>query len=61
MSKGANTAVQVSHKESYKCPEERPDGNPVVAPVQVDPVAGGNALWIKLDHPAERTATTAQP
>uniref|UniRef100_A0AAU3I8Q9 Uncharacterized protein n=1 Tax=Streptomyces sp. NBC_01393 TaxID=2903851 RepID=A0AAU3I8Q9_9ACTN len=51
----------MSHKESYKCPEERPDGNPVVAPVQVDPVAGGNALWIKLDHPAERTATTAQP
>ncbi|MFF8532105.1 TauD/TfdA family dioxygenase [Streptomyces sp. NPDC015532] len=32
---------------------ERPDGNPVVAPVQVDPVTGGDALWIGLDHPAD--------
>ncbi len=32
---------------------ERPDGNPVVAPVQVDPVTGGDALWVGLDYPPD--------
>ncbi|MGW2651121.1 TauD/TfdA family dioxygenase [Streptomyces sp. NPDC001393] len=32
---------------------ERPDGNPVVAPVQVDPVTGGDTLWIGLDYPED--------
>jgi alpha-ketoglutarate-dependent taurine dioxygenase len=32
---------------------ERPDGNPVVAPVQVDPVTGGDTLWVGLDHPED--------
>ncbi|OIJ88626.1 hypothetical protein BIV25_36265 [Streptomyces sp. MUSC 14] len=32
---------------------ERPEGNPVVAPVQVDPVTGGDTLWVGLDHPED--------
>jgi alpha-ketoglutarate-dependent taurine dioxygenase len=32
---------------------ERPDGNPIVPPVQVDPVTGGDALWIGLDYPED--------
>lgn len=32
---------------------ERPDGNPVVAPVQVDPVTGDDALWVGLDYPED--------
>lgn len=32
---------------------ERPEGNPVVAPVQVDPVTGGDTLWVGLDYPED--------
>ncbi|GHI52012.1 hypothetical protein Srubr_18580 [Streptomyces rubradiris] len=32
---------------------ERPGGNPVVAPVQVDPVTGGDTLQIGLDYPED--------
>ncbi|WP_329182103.1 TauD/TfdA family dioxygenase (plasmid) [Streptomyces decoyicus] len=32
---------------------ERPEGNPVVAPVQVDPVTGGDALCVGVDHPED--------
>ncbi|MEV5975407.1 TauD/TfdA family dioxygenase [Streptomyces sp. NPDC052114] len=34
---------------------ERPGGNPVVAPVQVDPVTGEDTLWVGLDHPHDPT------
>ncbi|MEU7582067.1 TauD/TfdA family dioxygenase [Streptomyces sp. NPDC041068] len=32
---------------------ERPEGNPVVAPVQVDPVTGGDALCVGVDYPQD--------
>ncbi|MDX3228677.1 TauD/TfdA family dioxygenase [Streptomyces sp. ME19-01-6] len=32
---------------------ERPDGNPVVAPVQVDPVTGEDALCVGVDYPED--------
>ncbi|MEU2042297.1 TauD/TfdA family dioxygenase [Nocardia niwae] len=32
---------------------ERPEGNPVVAPIQVDPVTGRDALCVGLDYPED--------
>ncbi|TDP37671.1 TfdA family taurine catabolism dioxygenase TauD [Nocardia ignorata] len=34
---------------------ERPDGNLVVAPIQVDPVTGGDALRMGVDYPEDPT------
>lgn len=34
---------------------DRPEGNPVIAPIQVDPVTGGNALHVGVDYPEDST------
>lgn len=34
---------------------ERPEGNPVVAPIQVDPVTGGDALRVGVAYPEDAT------